>query len=208
MNQNLQKCGPTKPSSFKFGHLRYSGVVLEQWLAQRPREVGLKAWNPQSKHHGRQSTSLVCGASLKWWWPYVLWCLFSLHSPSPRITSFWGAWEGGKRFAFLPVHSSGSVLSSAFSILTLRPSQLWRTASDPKSKQLLCTSIRSISVHISFLPNWVIWVSLSMVTLLSHCPFGAMPMRTWNLHRWYRKCVGTETHSRNSSLHILYGRGW
>lgn len=65
MKQNLQKCGPTKPCSFKFDHLRYSVAVLEQWLTQRPREVGRKAWNPQSKHHGRQSTSLVCGASLQ-----------------------------------------------------------------------------------------------------------------------------------------------
>ena len=208
MDQNLQKHGPTKPSSFE---VVISGILLQYWNSRWHSGPGMLVAKPGTF----KTSTMVDKAHLlymehlcKHWWPYVLWCLFSLQSPSPSISSFWGAWEEGKRLVFLPVHISGSALSSAFSILTSRPSQLWKTTSDPQSKQLFCPSLRYISMYIPFLPDWVILdVSLNGDTLVT-LSFGAMPITAWNLHRWYRQCVGTETHSRDSSLHILYGRGW
>lgn len=148
-----------------------SGILVQDWNSgwhSDPGKLVAKPGTPKASTMVDKVHLLYVERLCKWWWPYVLWCLFSLHSPSPRITSFWGAWEGGKRLVFFPVHISGSVLSSAFSILTLRPSQLWRTTFDPKSKQLLCPSLRYISMHISFLPNWVtVGVSINGDTLVT-----------------------------------------
>lgn len=171
---------------------------MQQWLTLWPREICHKAQNPQSKHHVRQSTSLVWGLSLpmlmatcdlvSFFITVILTeCRFILWSPGRRgeacLSSCSHLWEGSVFSLQLPYLKPFSALKN----------QTW--IQNPSIWLYLCS-------HFCFFRTESFWGSPSMVTRLSLFPLWQCPCWLDSSIDDIWQCMGTDTHSRDSRLHI------